>query len=262
MREQAIYDFMQRRLRGIEPAPLPTATTYLQPDVQPGHVPGKPGHWTAHIPSMASRRPPARSQGHSRGSIIDSEDREHVYESQIERGVAYILAADRRVAAIFDQPQPCRYVTPDGKSHRHTLDYLAVQTDGTRVAIAVKPSRRVEKSRICETLDLIEHQTQGQVADRFLVRTEQHASADRVFNARYIIRARRARNASHVEWVASVAADLKGAITIENLIARCDLPQAYTRNAVVNLIDEGVLELVGNVRIGNTAKVRLAGGVR
>lgn len=255
MSERLFVQHLHDRRNGRStPAPLPVSTSFLAPDADVGRLPGE--IWKPHTPSIASRMPPARSKGFCRGSLVDpTTNRVIVYESTLERDFACILLADRRVVHLHDQPPAVVYVMPGGQRKRHTFDFLATTMAGHRLAIAIKPTAMVERSGILETLELIRQQAPTGFADQFLLRTERQITRRRATNARWILRARRARNEADVEDLRRFTSSLDGAVNLTDLVAASSMG-ARGWNAAVCLIDEGCLELVGQAVIGDQALVR------
>jgi hypothetical protein len=212
--------------------------------------------WIPPSASRASRRPALKSTGSVRGYLVNpTTNREIVYESTLERDLAYILLAQPGVEDIHDQPEAVKYVDSDGINRRHTFDFIVELTDGSRTAIAVKPAPKVASSGIAKTVDLIRQQCSRDFADRFEVRTGDHITRNRAANARLILKSRRMQNDSAIAEVRKVASTLVGTVRI------CDL-LAASRNdglgfmAVASLIGDGVLEHVGHGRISHNSAVR------
>lgn len=238
--------------------PRVAATSSCDLATPPREAPDSPDFWLPPIPSTASRRPPARSRGHCGGTLVDPEsNRELLFESKLERDIALVALADRRVLRIWDQPPAVRYRDAQGRERRHTFDFLFEVTSGARVAIAVKPSIKVERSGILQTLGLIRNQVQG-FADHYLLRTEQHAKAAQVQNAEWILRARRMRDANQIEAMADFTATMTEPMAMAAIAMRSGMgPAAW--NALINLIDEGRLNLVEpDAPIGELALIRPA----
>jgi hypothetical protein len=211
--------------------------------------------WVPPAPSIASRLPPARSRGSCRGFIVDpGSNRAIVYESTLERDFACILAADRRVAHIHDQPPAVTYATRDGRRHRHTFDFRFSKVDGTSIAVAIKPSEKVDRSGIREILALIQDQARD-FADRFLLRTERHITKTQAYNARFILQARRLRDDAGVAALQNIVSTLNGSARISDLVSASGLG-AHGLTAIACLIDEGALQLVDAVPIDFNASVR------
>jgi len=261
MSEQIIYQHLmdRREGRGRIAAP-PTAPACLEPTSPVkgrDHVQANKEAilWEPPASSIASRMPPAKSKGFCRGGMVNQDsNRVIVYESALERDFACILAADRRIVHIHDQPPAVEYSTPDGRWHRHTFDFLATQENGTRVAFAVKPSAHVERSGIRGILAIIQDQCPS-FAHRFRLITEHQATKPRAFNARLILRSRRGRNEADLQAVRKIARVVYGAISIRDLVARTSLG-ARGWNAVICLIDEGDLTPADHGRLDERTIVR------
>lgn len=219
--------------------------------------PEEPGTiWIPTCPSTGSRRPSRKGKGSVRGSLVDKNSgREIVFESRLERGIAEMLLARRDVREVFDQPSAVSYVAVGGLQRQHTFDFLAITTDGMRLAIAVKPAAKVERSGIQETLDRIREQVGSQFADAYLLRTDQHITPDRVYNARLILRSRRCRDEGDIDTVWAIVGDLAGTFRIADVVMHSKLG-ARGFNGLVCLIDDGWLEPVGNTRIGYVTSLR------
>ena len=260
--EREIYKYILDLKNGVRrPTRLPETTVYLAPDA------GTSGRetlvrevptWVPPAPSTASRMPTARSRGYCRGCIVDARtNRTYVFESSLERDALCILLADRRISAVQDQPPAVSYVGPDGRLRSHTADFRVIRVVGIRIAYAVKPSARVEKSRIQETLDLIKEQVGAQFADHYRVLTENEITKPKAHNARMILRARRARNQDDVDTVRRAVPSI-GAFKIGDILTVTALG-ARGWNAVLNLIDEGVLTVIepnGTSRLNEGSLVR------
>lgn len=259
MRERLIYEYMMERRRGIDsraPDCYPATTTYLAPTE---HIPDD-APWTQPVETVATRKLTAPSRGHSRGFVMDPiNDRQLVFESMLECSLAQILVADRRVAKIEDQPAAVSYLDDRGRLRRHTFDFRVTTRIGKRLAIAVKPSARVDRSGLPRILQQIEMQTGNAFADHFLIRTEEILTSNRRFNADFVIRSLRARNDDDVEAVRTIARSLNGAVEVRDVVALSGLG-ARGLCAVACLIYEGVLQIAGTYRIGPYCPVRFVRG--
>jgi hypothetical protein len=259
MRERIIYDYMMERRRGIDsraPSCYPATTTYLAPTQ---HV-SDDEPWTQPVETTATRKLTTPSRGHSRGFVMDPiSDRQLVFESMLECSLAQILVADRRVAMIEDQPAAVSYLDDDGRLRRHTFDFRVTTRTGKRIAIAVKPSRRVERSGLPRILQQIQMQTGNAFADHFLIRTEKLLTANRRFNADFVIRSLRARNDGDVETVRAIVRSLNGTIEMRDVVGMSGLG-ARGLCAIACLVYEGVLEIQGTERIGPYCPVRFVTG--
>jgi hypothetical protein len=183
--------------------------------------------------------------------------REIVFESILERDLAYILLANKRVEDIRDQPEAVEFVDHYGEVRKHTFDFIADLKDGSRTAIAVKPAQKVGSSGIGETLDLIRAQLPRDVADTVELRTGDHITRARAFNARLIFRARRTRSEDDIATIMAVASTLRGTVKLSALLG-ATRSDGHGFLAAVCLIGDGVLEHVSPGRITIHSLVRLA----
>uniref|UniRef100_A0A9E7ZXC6 TnsA endonuclease N-terminal domain-containing protein n=1 Tax=Bosea sp. NBC_00436 TaxID=2969620 RepID=A0A9E7ZXC6_9HYPH len=212
--------------------------------------------WSAPSASVASRRPAKKSRGSFRGSIVNPRtNREIVFESTLERDLAYILPNLPTVVGIRDQVGPVEYVDEDGVVHNHTFDFVADHEGGTSTAIAVKPAHRVGPSGLEKTMELIGNQQPG-FADRFVVRTGDHITRDRAANARLLHRALRGWNEADIADVMAVVSTLRGTVAIRAVVAT-SRTFGHGFMAVACLIAHGVLEHVGPGPISIESRVRL-----
>jgi hypothetical protein len=208
--------------------------------------------------SQASRRPSLRGRGSVRGSLVDIFGRrEIVFESRLERGLAEMLLARRDVSDILDQPPPVRYVTADGRTRTHTFDFLARTADGIRLAIAVKPEAKVERSGIQAVLALVREQVGPRFADVYLLRTDRHITPDRVYNARLILRSRVCRDETDVAAMWAIVDTLPGSFRIADVVIHSKLA-ARGFNALICLVDDCRLKPVGTGKIGYLTHLRNA----
>ena len=224
---------------------IPMGPTYLSPDsryadseISVGGVP----IWVPPLPSSASRLPALRSRGSCRGFIVGPQtNRAYVFESILEYDFLCILLTDQRVKDVYDQPPPVSYIDIDGRIRRHTFDAMVVLTTGTRIAFAVKPRKKVESTRINETIRLIAAQNDARFADHYRIVTEDHITRAMAHNSRLFLRARRARNKSDINAVRNIVPGT-ATVSVANLVAASGIG-ARGLTAVISLIDEGFLKV-------------------
>ncbi|MFC0243258.1 hypothetical protein [Rhodopseudomonas telluris] len=180
-------------------------------------------------------------------------NREITYESSLERDLAYILLAHPHVADVQEQV-PVDY-DDKGITRKHTVDLVATLKNGTKTAFFVKPMKRVNSSGIEETVDLIREQAPERFADNYEIRTGEHITRVRAENARLIHRARRTRCEEDIAIIAKVTTTLRGAVTIQTLLA-ASLNNGNGFYAVVCLIDDRILDHVGHGLITYSSLVK------
>lgn len=167
--------------------------------------------------------------------------------------MAVILPHQRSVVGVRERVT-VEFADDDGEMHRHTFSFVVDHDDGTVTAIDVKFGRVGRRSE--ERFALIRRHNPG-FADRYLVRTGEHITRDRAADARLMHRALRTRNETDMAIVMCVARTLKGAVSIETLLA-ATRDDADGFIAVVCLIAEGVLEHIGPGRISHSSSVCLS----
>lgn len=213
--------------------------------------------WIPPSASLASRRPALRSRGSFRGALVNPKtNREIVFESTLERDLAYILLASPCVTAVQDQPEAVEYIDSEGVTRKHTFDFLIRKTDGSRTAFAVKPAAKVASSGTADVISAIRSQCPRGFADSFEIRTGDHITRNRAYNARIVAKGIRMRNAEDVAAVNAVASTLCGSVKISTLLA-ASRNDGYGFMAVLCLISDGVLEHVGTDRISHDSIIRI-----
>ena len=260
MSERRIIRHLVNRRAGFDDTAISSdaiSTTFLPPTSSPNSG-GSGALWSPTSPSAGSRRPSLRGKGSVRGAVVDhASNREIVFESILERGMAEMLLARRDVTSVLDQPPPVRYLDAEGRGHKHTFDFLAITSSGRRCAIAVKPAAKVVRSQIEETISLIKAQIGDRFADTYLLRTERHITKARVFNARLILRSRRSRSEEDITTVRSIIERRPGEMLVADIVAAAKIG-ARGFNALIGLVDDGVVQAVGDERLDYPAYVRVA----
>lgn len=94
------------------------------------------------------------------------------FESELEYRFLCLMLIRDDIFDIWDQPAAIKYVGRDGRPASHTFDFLVTKTDGTKIAIAIKPSDRAAAIGFVEDLELVEQATPKQFADQTILITE------------------------------------------------------------------------------------------
>ncbi|MFU0504600.1 hypothetical protein [Pseudaminobacter sp. NGMCC 1.201702] len=199
---------------------------------------------------------PLRSTASFRGSVVIG-NREYVYESKPERGFIYISLASDLVVDYLDQPPSVTFRWPDGRKGEHTFDALLTLRDATRVAVDVKPKKKITKTQILEVQRLIKEQVGTAFADIYLLRTEDHIHPDDVYDAQLLLRARRLACGASDALVAKIASGLHGWCRLRDLVAASGIGGAAF-NAAVRLVGDGMLEVRDGARVSYECFVRRA----
>lgn len=96
------------------------------------------------------------------------------FESSLEYAFLCLMLVRDDIHSIWDQPQAIQYVNSQGKTCFHTFDFLVTLVGGERIAVAVKPSKRVVQRSFLSELELVATAVTKQFADRILLVTEKH----------------------------------------------------------------------------------------
>lgn len=235
---------------GILAAPLPWE------DVQPANDNGYDTvtPFEPHTPSTGVRRPPHKGTGSWRGARVDGEKREIVLESDQERRVATVALADPRTAKLEDQPARLG-IELEGNRHNVVPDFRVIRKDGHSVGLNVKPNSRRARSGIDAVSTAIKAQ-HPEFADGMKVITEVEVGRNRADIAALILRARWLVDEACLAAMRHVVSQTRGIVTVGSLVDQ--VPTLGAINAVVAMIADGDLNLIGVGRFGRNSRVRAA----
>ena len=212
--------------------------------------------WVPHEPHQG-RRPPVKGVANFRGSTVDGHRRELVLESTLEKAAAVIAVAYHKKKRVRSQVGPVFHEDEAGKERHSTLDFTLDNGIRHDVAVAVKPKRRVESSGLAATIAAIREQRPG-FAGRIDIWTEEQLPRLAEHNALLILRCRRSRIDADIDTMKALAADIVGWVRLGQLVRHSGLPPARAFEALVSLIDDGVLVAMPHERINYRVKVRRA----
>lgn len=200
-----------------------------------------PWLWKPTEEPTPSRWYPARTKGHSRGTITHPFTRRAItFASTYEMNLAYMLSANRHISQVEDQPSSI-LVTRDDGEHKHTIDYRATLAgSGYRINIAVRPSWLIEKDNLDVTIARINAGSLDGCADEAVILTEREITNDRGWNAKSVLRALKASVEDDNNRLRDYAAKFQGAVSLADLqrVFECS---AAAWNAAWCLVHAGVL---------------------
>lgn len=111
-----------------------------------------------------------------------SEPRIVQYDSKLEHRVLNLYTAMPDTWDIWEQPHPIVYRDRAGNVRRHYFDFLVTLTSGRRLALAVKPLKRVLRSGFLQELHCIrQHMTKEFADDVVLVTDKDFTRAEASF---------------------------------------------------------------------------------
>ncbi|RXF67956.1 hypothetical protein [Hansschlegelia zhihuaiae] len=207
-------------------------------------------------PTLATRSISSSSPYNYRGHIVDHERNiELTFESGLERNALWLWLASTAIVMIQEQPAAVEYFDDDGVLHHHTFDFLAVTHAGRRALVDVKPAALVERSNIVFVQQLIREQYGTSLADRYLIRTEQHMHPDDVADAKAVLRACWVPDPDADAKVSKLVQQTSGWLLIDDLVNASGL-KAAGYNAVLRLIRARHLKTSANKPISYDAHVR------
>ncbi|RIA01669.1 hypothetical protein D1920_10905 [Rhodopseudomonas palustris] len=190
--------------------------------------------------SRSTRKIALKSRGSCRGFAV-FQNRVIVFESHLELMVFFMLTLRTKTATVEDQPPAVAY--RDGNTLRHhTFDFLVINHDGSRMYVAVKPAKRVERSGIKATLRLIAAQIPPRTATVHLVTDADFSYAAR-YNATQAYDFLRFPVQEHDEAMAAFANQITTSMRIADLVAASGLGAMGFRS-IVRLIVHRVFEPV------------------
>ncbi|MGJ7038918.1 MULTISPECIES: hypothetical protein [Shinella] len=215
-------------------------------------------------PARATRKPALKqaktNRGHSVfGNIV-------VYhESGLEQRVSSLLRTYRNIKTLMSQYPRVEYFDDEGIRHQHTFDYFVELTDGTRIGVAVKPSRKRDEMK--DLLKRIRDNgitgvgTGGRrttaVVDAIILVTEHEATYDLFENTYFILMSRSHHDDAEVRQLRNVLEKMPGQVRFGHLLLDCS-SRRTRRTAIWRLIDLGFLQPVNLGRIDELSWLRAA----
>lgn len=206
--------------------------------------------------SLGERRLARYSQGSSHGALV-VDGREVDFESRGERNAILVLHNHPMTRRLIEQSPTVRYVDADGKRHVHVFDVRLERTDGTVLAIDVKPADRIAEVQALHRL--IAPQMPRSLADGLLAISERSYTSDELFNAELAWAMRRQNFPEDDALVRRLASRMRGRARVGDLVERLGRG-AYGFGAVVRAIADGLLVPVEHGRLTYDTLVARAAG--
>lgn len=212
-------------------------TQHLDPASGPGI---DPETWKPTRPSEGLLDAPLRSRSATTGFMVE-DGRLIGFASRPEKYAGEAFSLDFNITHFVEQYPRVPY--HDGKTIRHhTFDFFTVRKPGIRSCVAIKHSRRVEKSGIREVLKLIAAQAGRKVADEVILMTEADFSRNQRFNSELVHEIRRHPVPEHDNHVRQITAEIIGVVTIADVVKLSGLAAEGFR-ATVRLIADRFFHL-------------------
>lgn len=153
-----------------------------------------------------------------------SETRQIIFESNLERRVLLTFLARPDLVDIWDQPPEITYTTAKGTARRHIPDFLATLQSGRRLAVAVKPAVKVERLGFRAELSRVRSAMPPAYADEVLLVTDADLTDSEVRNAELLYIARERVDAQAKAAMLRFLANLREPTTFGDILAAFELP--------------------------------------
>lgn len=200
-----------------------------------------PHVWQPTLEPTPSRWYPARTKGHSRGSVTNPKTRKAItHSSTYEMNLVYMLCSCRHISLVEDQPSAVPIIQEDG-TEKHTIDYRTTMvTSGKRIAVAVRPTWLLDKDGLPYTIDSINRHSLDGFADEAIIFTEREITDDRGWNGKSILRALKHVVPDDNDRLRDYASKFYGTVSLGSLTSIFD-NKAEAENAVWCLVHEEIL---------------------
>ncbi|MDX3809524.1 hypothetical protein ACXIUS_05160 [Bosea thiooxidans] len=149
-----------------------------------------------------------------------------------------ILLARPDVVRLEEQLKPVEFIDLSGVSRRHWFDFRVTFSDGCRIAVAVKHSRKAAELRLSDELQNMASQLSRSFADGVALMTERDVGRDVLHDARLIHAARRDPPNEADARVREVVVSLAGSTTVAEIV-RCAGGGAEAFRAIARLVGSG-----------------------
>ena len=212
------------------------------------------------LPYRGNRKINPRSKGSTRIFSVwldlqTQTPRSYGFDSQVEYHHTALTLLDPDVAQVQEQFGPIPFVDHEGKPANHYADLMIIKKDGSKIAVAVKPTDRLESGRFIRELEALEKTKPSGVVDEIRLVTETCIPRAEAFNAVMYQRFALCRDPAVETRLTDVLSSVSGDIPICDLAERCRAGGRAFR-PIVRGIFEGQLQKVSGGRINLFTMVR------
>lgn len=169
-------------------------------------------------------------------------------DSQVEHHNLVSWLIDPNVEQVQEQVGPIPFKDEHGFPANHFIDLLVTKNDGRRIAVAVKPTRRMESGRFMRELVQLKETMPRGVADEVRLVTERSFSRDVAYNAELYLRFSLTPDGVVDARLAELVSSLSGSCPINDI---CEALRSGGRGfrSVVRALYEGKLVKLSPGRI-------------
>ncbi|WP_235962728.1 TnsA endonuclease N-terminal domain-containing protein [Jannaschia marina] len=126
------------------------------------------------------------------------------FESKLEQRVLFLYLARPDIWDVWEQPPSVTYRDERGAIRQHVIDFLVTLRCGRKLAVAVKPLKRAQRSAFLSELQAIRRQLAKDVADDLVLVTDRDFTKEEALNAERYLSIRRGYGPDDLSRVASV----------------------------------------------------------
>ncbi|WP_298976251.1 TnsA endonuclease N-terminal domain-containing protein [uncultured Roseobacter sp.] len=215
--------------------------------------------------SRSTREIAKRSRASSRGGVVvdlPADDRSRImyFESKLEQRVLFLLLAKRSIWDVREQPEAFIYHDTRGRRRHHFFDFLVTLRSGRRLAVAVKPAKRVIKTRFAQELSAIRAAMTKDFADDVILITDRGFCRAEAMNAERYIAFRKHRNEHLMRHLLAVILTLRFPQKVQDVQMALGAGSEGFR-AIFIAIYEGLLTADVTQEIDHDTLVRRGGGL-
>lgn len=197
-----------------------------------------PPPFTSPLKSRATRKFSWKSRERCSGSIVVQINGIMItlhFESKLELMVIMVLLGRGDIVEIWDQPPQVSYLKADGNIGKHTFDFRVVLSDGSVIAIAVKPKTKAARAAFQADIARVTQATPKSFADHVVVMSEVDFTRAQVINATRYFEFSKDTDFEADTAVRDVIKKLNGATSIAEIVGQTGLAgRAY--RAIVRAI--------------------------
>lgn len=212
------------------------------------------------LPYRGNRKINPRSRGSSRSFPVwhdpqTAMPRVFGCDSNVEKDHLALTLMDTTTSQVHEQFGPISFIDAEGKPRTHFIDLLITKRDGRKIAVAVKPTERLQSGKFLRDLNALQRTIVPHLADEVRLVTERCFSRADAFNAVMYQRFKLHPDATVETRFRDVLASTAGETTICEVARRCRAGGRAFR-VIVRAIFEGNLEKRSPGRIDLFTRVR------
>ncbi len=181
------------------------------------------------------------------------------FESLLEFLVIHMVATRANFADLIEQPFEVAYVDATGRERRHTIDFLVILDDGTRLATTVKPATKVTQE-FREELAAVKRHLPSDLADDLILVTDNDFTRAQAQNALRFIEFTKKPDPDADNALINAMKSLHGIVKMTDLTAMTGIAGRGYRAAFraafcgqIRVLTEGIIGQHSLIKMGDAA---------